>query len=101
GADGIRVVAAREPGGTALGERLRDLILADRSVDDPLAELLLFEAARAHLVRRVIGPNLEASALVVCDRFAASSVAYQGAGRGIGRDVIERANENATGGIVP
>src|SRR5689334_18780439 len=66
-ADRIRVVATREPGGTALGERIRDLVLADRSVDDPLAELLLFEAARAHLVSEVIRPNLEAGAVVLCD----------------------------------
>src|SRR5207245_7713302 len=96
--DGISVVSTREPGGTPLGERIRDLILADRSVDDPLAELLLFEAARAHLVREVIRPNLEAGAMVLFDRFAASSIAYQGAGRGIARDVIERAHEIATCG---
>src|SRR5438105_6403755 len=100
-ADGVRVVATREPGGTVLGERIRDLILADRSVDDPLAELLLFEAARAHLVSEVIRPNLEAGRLVLCDRFVASSIAYQGAGRGIGREVVERANEIATGRIAP
>ena len=100
-ADGVRVVATREPGGTPLGEDIRNLILADRSVDDALAELLLFEAARAHLVREIIRPGLEAGALVLCDRFVASSIAYQGAGRGIGREVVERANEIATGGLVP
>ena len=100
-ADGLRVVTTREPGGTPIGERIRDLLLADISVDDPLAELLLFQAARAHLVQEVIRPSLEAGALVLCDRFAASSIAYQSAGRGLPRDVVERANEIATGGLAP
>ena len=100
-AEGPGVVTTREPGGTPLGERIRELLLADRSVDDPLAELLLFEAARAHLVQDVIRPNLEDGALVLCDRFDASSIAYQSAGRGLARDLVERANDIATGGLTP
>ena len=100
-AGGREVVLTREPGGTALGEQIRSLVLRDLAVGDHLAELLLFEAARAHLVTTVIRPALERGALVLCDRFAASSVAYQGFGRGLGRDVVERANAIATGGLAP
>jgi dTMP kinase len=99
--DGIDVLLTREPGGTPLGERIRELVLAQREVGDPLTELLLFEAARAHLVATVIRPALNRGAIVLCDRFAASSVAYQGFGRGLGRDVVERANAIATGGLTP
>lgn len=95
------VVLTREPGGTPLGERVRDVLLGDATVADPLAELLLFEAARAHLVATVIRPALERGAVVLCDRFAASSIAYQGAGRGLDRALIERANAIATGGLAP
>lgn len=100
-ANGRAVVLTREPGGTELGERIRELVLAHRAVGDPLAELLLFEAARAHLVAAVIRPALENGAVVLCDRFAASSTAYQGYGRGLGRELVERANEIATGGLQP
>ncbi len=100
-ADGADVLLTREPGGTPLGERIRELVLPQRAIDDPLAELLLFEAARAHLVATVILPALERGALVLCDRFTASSVAYQAYGRGLGRDMVERANAIASGGLVP
>jgi dTMP kinase len=98
---GHDVVLTREPGGTPLGERIRDLLLARHSAGDPLAELLLFEAARAQLVAEVIRPALERGRVVVCDRFAASSTAYQGFGRGLGREIVERANAIATGGLAP
>src|SRR5450759_1644603 len=75
-ASGREVVLTREPGGTPLGEQIRSLVLRDLAVADHLAELLLFEAARAHLVARVIRPALERGAVVLCDRFAASSIAY-------------------------
>jgi dTMP kinase len=100
-ADGRDAVLTREPGGTPLGERIRELVLAPSAIDDPLAELLLFEAARVHLVASVIRPALDSGTLVLCDRFTASSVAYQGFGRGLGRDVVERANAIATGGLAP
>ena len=100
-ADGRDVVLTREPGGTPLGERIRDLVLARAAIDDPLAELLLFEAARAHLVASVIRPALDRGTLVLCDRFSASSVAYQGYGRGLGREIVERANAIAMGGLAP
>lgn len=100
-ARGIDVVLTREPGGTALGERLRDIVLAPDRPAGPLAELLLFEAARAQLVADVIGPALDRGATVLCDRFTASSVAYQGCGRELGREIVERANAIATGGLEP
>ena len=100
-AAGRDIVLTREPGGTALGERVRGILLADGGVGDPLAELLLFEAARAHLVASVIRPALDRGATVICDRFAASSVAYQGFGRGLGRDIVERANAIATDATQP
>ncbi|MDE3097081.1 MAG: dTMP kinase [Chloroflexota bacterium] len=99
-ADGYRIDARREPGGTPLGERIRDLINADALGDD-LAELLLFEAARAHLVERAIRPALAAGTHVICDRFTASSVAYQSFGRLLDRALVERANAIATRGLTP
>jgi dTMP kinase len=93
-------VLTREPGGTKLGEAVRALVLEGDSVA-PLAELLLFEAARAQLVAEVIRPALERRAIVLCDRFAASSVAYQGFGRQLGREAVERANAVATAGLAP
>lgn len=100
GASGREVVLTREPGGTTLGEQIRALVLGEVAAGDHLAELLLFEAARAHLVATLIRPALERGAIVLCDRFAASSVAYQGFGRGLGREVVERANAIATGRLV-
>lgn len=98
---GRGVTLTREPGGTPLGEQIRALVLAREALGDPLAELLLFEAARARLVAAVIEPALERGDVVVCDRFAASSTAYQGYGRGLGRELVERANAIATGGLAP
>src|SRR6478609_9283589 len=85
---GDDVVLAREPGGTETGERIRQ-ILKDPALElDPLAELLLFCAARAELVAQVVGPALEAGRDVVCDRFSDSSIAYQGAARGLGTERV-------------
>lgn len=100
-AAGRDVELTREPGGTELGEQIRALVLAQRALETDLTELLLFEAARAQLVATVIRPALARGAVVVCDRFAASSVAYQGFGRGMGREIVERANAIATGGLMP
>ena len=98
---GRTVCRTREPGGTALGERLRDIALGLASDGgspdlDPLSETLLFIAARAELVATVIAPALSRGEVVVCDRFADSTLAYQGSGRGIALDSIERLNEIAT-----
>ncbi len=91
----------REPGGTAVGEHVREL-LKDPSVEiGAEAEALLFAAARAELVARVIRPALAEGRVVVSDRFLDSSLAYQGAARGLGLEEVRRINGWATGGLVP
>ncbi len=98
---GAGTVAIREPGGTDAAERIRTL-LADPTVAlDPLAELLLFLAARADLTERVIRPALEEGRDVVADRFSDSSVAYQGAARGLGVGEVIGLCETATDGLWP
>jgi dTMP kinase len=98
---GDQTVTVREPGGTAAGERIREL-LKDPAIDlDPLAELLLFCAARAELVRQVVLPARERGADLVCDRFSDSSVAYQGAARGLGVERVEEICDLATAGVWP
>ena len=97
---GLRVVVTREPGGTAVGERIREVLLHGRGgAVAPEAELLLILAARAALVREVAEPALAAGKWVLSDRFDLSSFAYQGYGRGIAASRIERLNEFATGGL--
>jgi dTMP kinase len=98
---GPDAVLVREPGGTEAAERIREL-LADPEIQlEPLAELLLFCAARADLVRRVIRPALEAGHDVVCDRFADSTVAYQGVARGLGVELAQSVSDSATEGLRP
>lgn len=98
---GEGTVAIREPGGTDAAERIREL-LADPSVSlEPLAELMLFLAARAEVTERVIRPALEAGRHVVADRFSDSSVAYQGAARGLGVGEVIGLCEAATDGLWP
>jgi dTMP kinase len=96
------VVETREPGGTALGERLREVLLGSPSgaISDR-AEVGLFAAARGQLVDEVIAPALSRGDWVVCDRFLASSLVYQGAGRGLGIDAVLRANGVAVAGCTP
>lgn len=98
---GEDVVLLREPGGTETGERIRALIKDPALELDPLAELLLFCAARAELVAEVIGPARQRGGDVVCDRFSDSSVAYQGVARGLGTDRVEEICDLATGGVWP
>jgi len=98
---GDDVLLVREPGGTETGERIRQ-ILKDPGLElDPLAELLLFCAARAELVAQVVGPAREEGTDVVCDRFSDSSIAYQGAARGLGTERVEEICDLATGGVWP
>jgi dTMP kinase len=97
---GREVVLTREPGGTDLGERVRELLLAGGDVS-PWAEAALFAAARAELVERVIRPAIGRGADVVCDRYVDSSLAYQGIARGLGVDRVLELNRPAIGDLLP
>ena len=97
---GREVVLTREPGGTILGERVRELVLGDTEIS-PWAEAALFAAARAELVAEVIQPALERGADVVCDRYLDSSLAYQGIARGLGVERVLALNLEAIRGILP
>ena len=99
---GREVVRLREPGGTAVGEALRAVVLdpAHEAMSDR-AELLIYEAARAQIVDEVIRPALGRGAVVLCDRFYDSTVAYQGCGRGLDGAFIDAANRFACDGVVP
>jgi len=97
---GREVVLTREPGGTDLGERVRELVLGDTRIS-PWAEAALFAAARAELVAEVIQPALERGADVVCDRYLDSSLAYQGIARGLGLDRVLELNLQAVLGVLP
>lgn len=98
----IEVVVTREPGGTKIGEKIRNVILdvENKEMDD-ICEALLYAASRAQLVNEVIIPSLNSGKVVICDRFVESSIVYQGYARGIGEDKIEIINNIATKGIVP
>jgi dTMP kinase len=98
---GPETLLIREPGGTEAAERIRGLLADPELALDPLAELLLFLAARADLTAREIRPALEAGHEVVCDRFADSSVAYQGAARGLGVGEVISLTDAATEGLWP
>ena len=97
---GRDVVATREPGGTELGERVRELVLGGTEIS-PWAEAALFAAARAELVAEVIQPALERGADVLCDRYLDSSLAYQGLARGLGVDRVLALNIDAIRGVLP
>ena len=99
---GKSVVLTREPGGTGVGTKMREILLDVRTKNlVPLAELLLYEADRAQHVAEVIRPALEAGKVVVCDRYIDASTAYQGAARGVAPDLVEALNRIATGGLEP
>lgn len=101
---GKRVHLTREPGGTWLGERIRELLLertGSVAATDPLADALLFNAARRQLVREVIRPELDAGTTIVCARFTDSTLAYQGYGAGLDIDLLRRLNDAATDGLHP
>ena len=91
----------REPGGVALSERIRELVTDGGLRCDARAEALLYAAARAQLVDERLRPWLDAGTWVLLDRFVDSSLAYQGAGRGLGVEAIAKLNAFATGGLVP
>ncbi len=98
---GLPVLLTKEPGGTPLGRAVRKLLKRDRLSINALTEVLLFAAARAELVQEVIRPALDQGMIVLCDRFAESTLAYQGYGRGLDLNLVSRLNDLATGGLKP
>lgn len=99
---GREVMVVREPGGTVIGEKIRNVLL-DRKNDSmvPIAELFLYEAARAQITEEKIRPFIDNGGVVLCDRFYDSTTAYQGYARALGTDVTEAMNKIATGGLAP
>lgn len=99
---GYEVFTLREPGGTMISERIREILLDARNLKlSPMAEALLYEAARAQLVDEVLKPLLRQGKIVLADRFTDSTIAYQGYGRGLDIESLSRLNHMATGGIEP
>ena len=99
---GHEVIRTREPGGTPLSEGIRHLVLDPNWKETSfLTELFLYAASRAQHVEELIAPALEQGSIVVCDRFTASSVAYQSFGRGLDRSLVEKVNEMAMGSCIP
>ena len=100
---GHEVVVTREPGGTTIGEEIRHLLIHSNGNNamTPEAELLLFAASRAQLVREVMVPALEAGKIVLCDRFLDSTTVYQGAARSIASDPVSYINQFAVGPVTP
>lgn len=98
---GYPVLKTREPGGTALGEKIRHLVLEQTNIIAPLAELSLFLASRAQHVSELILPALQAGQIVLCDRFNDSTIAYQGAARGLGMKQVEAMCSFITSNLTP
>ncbi|MGH9942544.1 MAG: dTMP kinase [Pyrinomonadaceae bacterium] len=98
---GMDVVVTREPGGTPFGTRLREVLLDAEEQVDPLAELLVFAADRAQHVLGLVRPALETGHVILSDRYADATAAYQGAGRGFPPEVVAQVIELATGGLKP
>lgn len=99
---GLDVVVTREPGGTVIGEAVRDVLVSDASVNiAPKAELLFIVGARAQHVAELIKPALDSGQVVLSDRYTDSTVAFQGHGRGLDLEIIDRLNSFATGGLQP
>ena len=98
----VRALLTREPGGTGIGEQIRSLLLNPANTEmTPEAEILLFSAARAQIVRQVIRPRLAEGWVVICDRFADSTLAYQGYGHGLPLQDLLSITQFATGGLWP
>lgn len=98
---GHQTLATKEPGGTAAGEQVRATLLDPQLSMEPLTEFLLYSASRAQLVRECLRPALERGEVVLCDRYADSTLAYQGYGRGLDMDFLRRVSAEATGGLTP
>jgi len=98
----IPALLTREPGGTPLGKKIGGWLKWAQDTDiSPLTELLLFNASRAQLVTKIIKPNLENGMIVICDRYADSTTAYQGYGRGLDLEMVKAVNNTATEGLKP
>lgn len=100
-ARGLDVVITREPGGDSVSEEIRRILLDPTNTVSPMAELLLYEASRAQHTEQKIIPALEAGQVVICERYTMSSCAYQGYGRGIDMNIINKLNKIATRGVKP
>lgn len=98
---GRDIVVLREPGGTVIGEKIRDILLDKKNNIVPAAEALLYAASRAELVKEVIIPSLNDGKIVILDRFVDSSIVYQGYARGLGVEVVEEINNIAIDGLIP
>jgi dTMP kinase len=99
---GVKTVLSREPGGTKIGDKIRSILLEPEHKEmTPLAELFLYEASRAQHINELIKPAVEAGKVVLCDRFADSSAAYQGAARLLAKELVDELNDIATGEIKP
>lgn len=98
-ADGLKVVHTREPGGTGFAEAIRKILLDPKHSVHPMAELFLYEAARAQHTQDVLFPALRKGAVVVCERYTLATLVYQGRGRGIPAPIVRQMNRLATGGL--
>ena len=98
---GFSVILLREPGGTVVSEKIRRILLDKKQTINPEAELLLYSAARAQITEQKILPALDKGAIVICDRYYDSTVAYQGYGRGLDLKLIDRLNRTASFGLTP
>jgi dTMP kinase len=100
--EGYDIMRVEEPGTTKLGHKIRSILLHSENTEiSPLAELFLYEVSRSQMVKEKLLPALEEGKIVITDRFALSSVAYQGFGRGVGRETAETLNRIATGNLKP
>jgi len=99
---GLRTLVTREPGGAAISEQIRAILLDNKNDGmDPIAEALLYVASRAQFVAEVVRPALATGTIVICDRYTDSTLAYQGYGRGLPIETLQTLNRIATGGLVP
>ncbi|MBQ3835370.1 MAG: dTMP kinase, partial [Elusimicrobia bacterium] len=98
---GFKVVLTREPGGSIVAEQIRNILLNPSFKVNPLSELMLYEASRAQHLEEIIKPNLKKGFIVICDRFIDSTLAYQGYGRGLDKNIIKKLNDIASCGITP
>lgn len=99
---GYRVTSTREPGGTSIGDQIREVILSNKNTEmHPRTEILLFQASRSQLVEQIIIPHLTRGEVVICDRYADSTIAYQGYGHQVDLEKLYAIVEFATGGLKP